>query len=263
MKKILVIIFLFFSNSLSADFPPAVHYAFGNYLGSGVYEVSGEQAFLMRLPFAYKFQEDGEGLRLRLPVNIGIYNWSATDGEAPDSINVGSFIPGIEYRHRVNERFSVEPFFDLGYAHDFDNSENTLVTAIGSAFKYQFGDQLQHWWVNRLTYAKARSEDDNAESTLTFWQTGIDLETPLEGSFFDYDFNLATYAMTRVYFDNFSLEADDPEKDVDVRQTYEGGLSFKLKEKWKFKFLEVGRVGFGYQFGDGFDLYKVFINLAI
>ncbi|WDE96162.1 hypothetical protein PQO03_10600 [Lentisphaera profundi] len=217
----------------------------------------------MKIPFSYRFQEDGEGLRLRLPINIGIYNWSMTDHEAPDSINVGSFIPGIEYRFRINEQLVIAPFFDLGYAHDFDSSVNTLVTAVGSSFKYQFGDELQHWWVNRITLAKARSEDDNAESTLTFWQTGVDLETPIKGSFLDYDFNLAAYAMTRVYFDNFSLEADDPEKDVDVRQTYEGGFSLKLKDPWTFSFLEVGRLGIGYQFGDGFDLYKVFINLAI
>ena len=263
MKKILTVLLLLFSLVSYADYPPAVHYAFGNYLGSGVYDVNGNQAFLMRIPMSYRLSDDENGLKLRLPINVGIYDWSVTDADTPDSINTVSFIPGIEFTEALNENWSVTPFVDLGYAHELDAGEDTLVTAFGAALKYQFGKENQHWWINRLTYAKARSEIDNSESTLTFWQTGIDLVTPLQGSFVGYDFNLATYALTRVYFDNFSLEADDPEKDVDVRQTYEGGFSLKLKDPWKFKFLELGRVGFGYQFGDGFDLYKVFINLAI
>jgi hypothetical protein len=263
MNKLITYLILLISFHSQAEYPPAVHYAFGNYLGSGVYDVSGNQAFLMEIPFSYHLSDDENGLKLRLPINLGIYDWSISDGRAPNSLSTLSFIPGIEFTKFINENWSITPFFDIGYAREFDAGEDTLVTAFGAALKYQFGPQNQHCWINRLTYAKARSEIDNSESTLTFWQTGADFLTPFKGSFVGYDFQLATYAMTRIYFDNFSLEADKPGKDVDVRKTFEGGFSLKLKEPCRFSLLEIGRIGIGYQFGDGFDLYKVFVNLAI
>ena len=262
MKKWLLIFFLF-SMSMRADYPPALHYAFANYLGSGFYNVKGQDAFLLKLPFSYSFDDKDTGLKLRLPVNVGFYDWSFSDNELPDSVNMASFIPGVEYIFQINERWSASPFFDLGYARDFENTEDTVVYALGGYGVYKFGESLQHSWISRFVHVKARSESDNSEDQLTYIQSGLDLDTGIGARLLGRDFTFTTYGMGRLYLNNFGLESEQFKEDVELTKTYEVGASIKFREKIKASFFEIGQIGFGYQFGDGFDLYKVFVNLPI
>ncbi|WP_394495732.1 hypothetical protein [Shewanella sp. ENK2] len=52
--------------------PDVNHYAFANYIGSGIYRASGQNAAVVNIPFAFDIEESEDHvLTLRLPISLG------------------------------------------------------------------------------------------------------------------------------------------------------------------------------------------------
>ena len=75
MKKwLFVICFLLISfvNFVKADDTEPVHYAYANYLGSGIYRTTGQNASLVSMPFSYSLGDSNNiSYELRLPLSFG------------------------------------------------------------------------------------------------------------------------------------------------------------------------------------------------
>ena len=52
------------------------HYAFANYLGSGIYRTSGQDATVANIPISFDLQRsDTESLVLKTPISLGFFNF--------------------------------------------------------------------------------------------------------------------------------------------------------------------------------------------
>ncbi len=57
-----------------------VHYAYANYLGSGIYQTTGQNASLISMPFSYELgHEEKTTYSLRLPVSVGFFDFELAD----------------------------------------------------------------------------------------------------------------------------------------------------------------------------------------
>ncbi|WP_165399048.1 hypothetical protein [Shewanella maritima] len=67
--------------------PDASHYAFANYLGSGLYRTSGQNAAVANVPLKFTLDEaDDHLVKLRLPISLGFFDYSF------DDLPVGSYL---------------------------------------------------------------------------------------------------------------------------------------------------------------------------
>ena len=76
-----------------------VHYAYSNYLGSGIYRTTGQDVTLLNLPFSVELGQEGQtSYSLRLPVSLGFFDFNFDDIpelELPDKVGTFTFTPGI------------------------------------------------------------------------------------------------------------------------------------------------------------------------
>ncbi|UZE96486.1 hypothetical protein [Alkalimarinus alittae] len=248
------------------DTEPA-NYAFSNYLGSGLYHTSGQQASVFNIPFSYQLEsESGIPFRVRLPVSVGFFDFDVSgipDGAVPESIDTISFVPGIEFDYPINNRINVTPYFDLGAARNLSNQTDTAIYSSGISLYYKLdGGEYDPLWVNRMYYAGHYTDDTAKREEYAAFQTGIDVGLP-------YTFNLAglsiqptMFATTYWYF--LALEFDAPGgRDVSVSNSYELGLTLKSEKKLGYSFLSIDRVGVGYRFGDNFYAWHLLFDLPI
>jgi len=112
----------------------ATNFAFSNYLGTGFYTTSGHNVFVVQLPFEHTIIEktDSEaGWRLNLPITIGFINFDNIEIDDIPNLNdvtTLTFVPGIEYQHPISPDWTIIPFFDYGFARDFNHTSNVLIT---------------------------------------------------------------------------------------------------------------------------------------
>ncbi len=65
--------------ALSEEIEP-VHYAYANYLGSGIYRTTVQNASIVSLPFSYEVDKEGPlTYGLRLPISFGFFDFELAD----------------------------------------------------------------------------------------------------------------------------------------------------------------------------------------
>ena len=75
MKYLLVLFLILMAIfSVEAEEIEPVHYAYANYLGSGVYRTSNQDASLLSMPFSFEVGTNGQtSYGVRLPVSVGFF----------------------------------------------------------------------------------------------------------------------------------------------------------------------------------------------
>ena len=118
------------------------HWAYAPALGAGVYRLGdGTEAQTYRGNFSILLRdppesnEDRAGLKLLLPVAVGLQNLD--DGALPvdrptDRVEHAGFLPGVELEHRVGERWTLRTRAQLGTAKELEGAEQSArLAAVG------------------------------------------------------------------------------------------------------------------------------------
>ena len=153
-KNSVIFIFLFMILLPEKSYPVSpedlaasqLNYAYSNYLGTGIYSAADRSVKVLHLPFRYTLREttqDKGGLRLRLPVTVGVVDIDYFDQifpTLPDRFETLTFVPGIQYIHQVNDYWRLSPFVDFGMGHDFATDNNAYVYGAGvnSLFVFKY-----------------------------------------------------------------------------------------------------------------------------
>ena len=102
-----------------------VNYVYAADLGFGGYAIAGLSADVYTLPLTgtlHDVPQDGWALRLLLPMQLGIYDFGATDTDGQRiAINQQSVsvVPGAELQIPVGDHVMLKPFAQFGIAHAF------------------------------------------------------------------------------------------------------------------------------------------------
>jgi hypothetical protein len=244
-----------------------VNYAYANYLGTGIYTVADRTVQVYHIPFRYTLREtnkDKAGLRLRLPVTIGILDFDFFDSiypALPDRIETLTFVPGIQYMYQVNDYWSLSPFIDLGIGHDFATENNAYVYGAGVnsllVLKYKsFNLEIY----NEFLFAGNTTEIDDVRNEFSRFQTGLNFQFPISYKARRRDSAISVYYLNYLYFNELEF-LRYLEESIKVSLQNEVGVTFDTSPDMKLLGIPFSRVGFGYRFGNDVDVVRLVLGI--
>lgn len=244
-----------------------INFAFARYLGTGFYTTGDSRVFVLQIPLTHTLREiDLErresGYMLRLPLTIGLVDFeNIVDGEIPDIEDVGtiSLVPGVEYLYPVKSNWSLQPFIDLGLAHDLHNDINVRVFGVGMKSFAWFGHGNNTLLLgNRLLYASENTIDIDGSSDFAVFETGLDYHIPTEMSVLGHFFNVSLYYVNHYYLNDlvFVRILNNP---IQLSSSNEFGFTFSLPQvSW---LPDDPRLGFGVQISGDIRVYRVVFGM--
>lgn len=124
-----------------------LHWAFGSFLGTGVYRISDERsAFVLKIPARWALShsamgQDGErrlGLELRFPLTLGMLQSKTLGGyRNQDTYGTFAITPGLEVEIPVVRGWLLRPSFAIGWGKELGPNDDPAVNQ--SALIYQVG----------------------------------------------------------------------------------------------------------------------------
>jgi len=236
-------------------------FAFASYLGTGFYTTSGQNVFVLQMPFEHVIKEktDNEaGWVLNLPVTIGIINFDSLKVEELPGINdVGTitFLPGLEYRYPVTANWTLIPFADYGFTRELDRTSNVLITGTGvkSYFDVHF-DNAKFTLGNRFLFARERSENFSSASSYSLLETGLNLRLNSHFSFSGKSVYSNFYYINFYYPNNLVFFEQTPNP---IKIGIEHEIGITISHIPNFLFFEKPQLGIGVRFGNDINVYRL------
>lgn len=237
------------------------NFAFSSYLGTGFYTSSGQNVFVIQMPFQHIIIEKTEteaGWILNLPLTIGLINFGRIDNEILpqiDDVTTITFLPGIEYHYPVTSNWTLIPFADYGFARDLNNTTNILIVGTGITSHVNFKHNKNLFTLgNRFLYAREKSSLAENGSDYTLLETGLNYRI---NALYKTDNNpiyTNLYFVNYYYPDNliFFDQAPNP---IRVGVSNEIGITFSNLPD--FLFFKNPELGFGIRRGGDLDVYRI------
>ncbi|MDO6619462.1 MULTISPECIES: hypothetical protein [unclassified Shewanella] len=250
-----------------ADNPDLSHYAFANYIGSGIYRASGQSAAVANIPFAFDIEQaDDHLLTLRLPVSLGFFNYSFSDlpeGELPDGVGTMTITPGIEYKWFYDEQLTLETYLDLGYGHNFSNSSNVGIFSTGFSALYELAQpKYNPVWVNRIYYAGYKSSINDSSDGYSVLQSGIDFGLNQRWDWGEYTVEPRLFVAGRWYFDKLKF-VTPVQENVLTQYSYEVGVTLALSKPLGWGWFSTDRFGMSYQTDGELQVWRLIFEFPM
>ena len=277
-KKAILIAFLISAFSIpsqaSEETLDASHYAFANYLGSGIYRTSGQSAAVLNIPLEYEFDLDSmddHKFFFHLPLSFGFFDYSfeqLPSGAFPDHVGTLTVTPGIEHHWLVDDQLTIESYVDIGFGRNYSNDSNISIFSTGVSSVYKI-DQQQYRpiWVNRLYYAGYSSSLNDGSESYSVYQTGIDVGLNYQWDWDGIGVEPRVFVGGKWFFDKLKFISPVGE-DVLTSYTLEVGatLAFSKPVGWQvfgWDGLKVDRFGLSYQAGGGLKVWRLIFDFPL
>ena len=237
------------------------NFAFSSYLGTGFYTSSGQNVFVVQMPFQHtiiKKTGSNAGWALNLPLTIGLIDFENIEAEnLPElgDVTTITFLPGIEYQYPVTPNWTLIPFADYGFARDLNNTTNVLVLGAGIKSNADFKHNKNIFTLgNRFLYAREKSGSADNDSDYSLIETGLNYRITSNYKANDVPPHINLYYINFYYPDNlvFFEQTTNP-----VRVGIEHEIGFTFSNLPDFLFFEKAELGFGIRRGNGVDVYRI------
>ena len=243
-----------------------LNYVYAADLGFGGYSVGGLSASVYTLPLSYTLPGglgNGWGVRLLAPVQGGLYSFRATDTDgrrvAIDQQSI-SVEPGVELEIPVGTRVVLKPFAQGGIVHAFGSGVGNP-----DAWLYRTGARaVTQWHSGPYTYllgggvvlAGNKVIGPGFEEHYLALQVGAEMRRALGFKVGDWTPDLGLYTGTYYYpeplvFSRFLRST--------LRVTNQGEVGVSTGSATPFHVMGLAnpRIGVGYVFGGGLNVYHV------
>ena len=240
-----------------------VNYVYAANLGFGGYSLAGLTADVFALPLGYTFHVGPENdwkLRLTLPIQLGLYQFCATDTDGTRiKINQQSLavLPGVELQVPITQRVVLKPFADIGFGHTFGatTGADALIYTVGvrSVTQWQAGE-----YTLSLGNAALYAGDEASGFSESYFaiETGFEVRRPLGFTVRGIEPDLGVYVADYYYPKplRFSRFLRDP-----LRISNQGEVGFTIGSARPLDMVLLGnaRIGAGYVFGGGLKVWHV------
>ncbi|WP_028765477.1 hypothetical protein [Shewanella colwelliana] len=245
------------------------HYAFANYLGSGLYRTANQNTTVINVPISFTLSEDEHSsLSLRTPISLGFFNFKWRDlpeGDFPSSVGTATFTPGIEYRTRTAANHELQSYVDLGYGNNFSSGTDVAIMSAGVSSLLDVDyKQVRPVWVNRLFFAGYSSFDGGVSETYSAIQSGIDIGTNVywRWDWLGVEVEPRLFAAGYWYFDKLRFVMPIGE-DVLVSHSLEVGATLAFSKPILWEWMGIDRIGLSYRAGDGVQAWRLIFEFPI
>ncbi|WOT04042.1 hypothetical protein [Shewanella youngdeokensis] len=243
------------------------HYAFANYLGSGVYRTEGQNATVVNIPLSFDLHRtETESVVLHTPLSLGFvdFTWrDIPDGDLPTSVGTATLTPGVEYRVQTSSTHEFQAYTDLGVGANSTNGHNVLIYSAGmsSLLELDF-EQSKPVWVNRVFFAGYNSFDDAAKETYSAVQSGFDVGTNYHFQVADVGVEPRLFVVGYWYFDKLRFVTPFNE-DVMIKNSLEAGVTFAFSRSLGWELFNISHLGLSYRAGDGIQAWRLIFDFPI
>ncbi len=236
-------------------------FAFASYLGTGFYTTSGQNVFVLQMPFEHIIKQKTEteaGWKLKLPITVGFINFENFNSEElPELDDVGTitFLPGIAYQYPVTRNWTLTPFVDYGFARELAYTSNILIIGSGlkSTFNVHFEDSM-FTLGNRFLYAREQSEGASSDADYSLIETGLNYRVT-STFFFDDEPIYSNLYYINFYYPNNLVFFEQTENPVRIGIEHEIGIT--ISNIPDFLFFEKPELGLGVRFGNDLKVYRL------
>jgi len=266
---------IFSSTKVKAKEIEPVHYAYSNYLGSGIYHTTGQDVTLINLPFSVELgQEVKTTYSLRLPVSLGFFDFNFDDIpelDLPDSVGTFTFTPGIQLNYQYTDNLVIESYLDLGYSRNLTTDKDVLVYSGGISSLYSFNiGKYDSIWASRIYYAGYDGHNYNAADLYAAIQVGVDTGLPVKYQFFGYDYQPRLFATAFWYFTevDFNLPSISSQntleqKKVSLSNSFEFGATMKFDKIIGYSWAGIDTIGISYRFSENINVVRLLFSFPI
>ncbi len=244
-----------------------INWYYAGTFGTGVYHAGDRTVSVLQIPFAYEqrpVSEDRYGLKFRLPVSFGFYDFrfdELLDGTTPHSVSTGSVLPGVEWTMPLTSIWTVVPYASAGYGWEWSGSDSAWIYAVGikSRVSLPIGHDSTLIFGNQLTHSGYRSAH-GSNQPLGLFVVGLNLEIPTRWRRFDRPTRIGYHANYFYYFSRLRFPTGD---NIDNKISEEGELAVSLSttKPVSFKLFDVDRVGLAFRVGGGIQAVRLFLSL--
>ncbi len=260
--------------SQAKDIEP-VHYAYSNYLGSGIYHTTGQDVTLINLPFSLMLGESGDTTySLRLPVSFGFFDFDfedVPDLDFPDSVGTFSFTPGIQLDYQYTENLVIESYFDLGYARNLTTNRNVLVHSGGISSLYSFTiNEYDSIWASRIYYAGYNGHNYDADDLYAAIHIGIETGLPVKYQLFGYTYQPRIFATAFWYFTEVdfnllikSTQSTEEQRKVSLSNSVEFGVTMKFDKTIGYSWAGIDTFGLSCRFSENINIVRILFSFPI
>jgi len=149
----------------------------------------------------------------------------------------------------VGKGWTLKPFAEVGYAHDFDNSLGVGVWSAGlrTIVFWPLGRKLDLGFGTKVQYLSTFSSDLDLADEFVELRLGFDLRRELGFTIAGNQSYVSLYFIRRQWY-GATIERPGFEP-IELRLNNEIGLSFGTDPKVKLWFIRLPRIGLGYRWG--------------
>lgn len=221
--------------------------------GTGFYTSGDRTVTVLQMPFSHSLRAPGEGtsgLRLKLPVTLGVYDYdfdSVLAGDLPGSLSTLSFLPGLEWEVPVNGRWTLRPYVSAGIGVELGGDESALIYDFGVKSRFRlFEDRgVEFALVTALTSAGYRHRGGPSHP-FGVLALGLDLVIPTDLHLFGRDAYVGITPSYSYYFNKIDF-AEFNDADNRLREQFEFAVSLMSRKPWTLKYFNVDRVGLAFR----------------
>ena len=241
-----------------------VHFAFATQLGSGIYSVGGRTIQIYRLPLAWTLAEpeDGRpGVRLRLPVTFGLYDFEPRDvveSGFPDRLDTFSLAGGIELDFPLADDWHLVPYAEAGRAWDrSSDADASLYSAALHARRDWSSDRAAWRFSAGIVYAGVDFDGLARPSDLVKFEAGVEVRRLLGFEFGNSEADGGPYLLAEWYADRPDEQLVRSAGNGSVPAQFEAGFTLGARPPPRIWKLPLPRFGLAYRFGDGISVYRL------
>lgn len=246
-----------------------INWYYSAVFGTGVYKAGDRTVTVLQLPFGHtlrKIDEDNRvGLRLRVPVSFGFYNFDVEDianTGLPGRINTVSVFPGVEAEFYGDDNWRLRPYANVGYAWDTaggSDSAAIYATGIKSLLTLPLGRAAQLSLGNQLTWSGYRPASGPAQP-LGLFVAGLNLALPSGFKLRDRATTLDFHLIYYYYFNRLQFPLAQQVTNR-VREEGEFAISLATRTPVDLKLFDIDRVGLAVRVGADLTAVRLFFNL--
>ena len=244
------------ANDTTAD----TDWYFATTLGTGVYRFGDRTVTVARLPFGRTLRqpdEDRWGIRLKLPVSVGLYNLDNPVNDVLDrNFATLAVMPGIELEREVARNWVLKPTASVGYAQDVVRGNRSTLYEVGtrSAWRHSF-ERVDFILGNALLYA-GNVAQDGVSQNFGVLSTGLNFIIPTGGLLMNRASNFGVHFVHYLYFDHLAFALSEDRRRM-VTQQYEMAFTFGTYLPAEVFGFALDRIGIAFRGGQDFQAFRL------
>lgn len=234
--------------------PRSINHGYAVFVGTGWYELDDRRIFVFRIPAAWQLRElkQGQmGIKLLMPVAIGIHNFDTLDVADFDIDDVGtiSFVPGVELQFKPGPRWEVKPFGQAGAGWE-DDGDVDLIYGLGTRTNYTIpsGDAA---YVFGVEYLLAGDDDEfGPDTNIHRLALGFEYKHPVKWSLFGRQTSMHYRIIGYNYIGGLEVRTFPESQNYEIDAELRLGFAVSINPGLKIIGIPFSHLGLGFRYSE-------------